>query len=187
MTNRFRLGASILLGITALVLIALMDIGVLRQYARYAPVPDVKVQVTAALVARGESVASGYCSSCHSRTGAMQGGMDLGKAFSLPLGSFVATNLTPAGPLRNWSDGQLFRAIRNAVDSEGRWLTIMSYTNSSRLDDADVMAVIAYLRSLSAEGLVTTEPPDRFSPLGLLLLGAGLLPTGEPVDTRPPR
>jgi mono/diheme cytochrome c family protein len=187
MTNGFRLGAWLLLATTALVLIALMDIGVLRQYARRAPVPDVKVQVTAALVARGESIANGSCSSCHSRAGAMEGGMDVGKALSLPLGSFVATNLTPAGPLRDWSDGELFRAIRNGIDSEGRWLIIMSYTNSSKLDDADVMAVIAYLRSLSAAGLVTREPPDRLSPLGLILLGAGLLPTGQPIDARPPR
>jgi mono/diheme cytochrome c family protein len=58
---------------------------------------------------------------------------------------------------------------------------MMSYTNASRLSDDDTRAVIAYLRSLSTTGQQTATPPDHLSILGLLMLGAGLLPTGKPV------
>ena len=113
----------------------------------------------------------------------MTGGRDLGEHLPAPLGHFIAANLTPAGPLISWSDGQIFRAIRNSIDANGRWLTIMSLTNASRLSDQDIQAVIAYLRSLPAAGRPTLDPPDTLSPLGLIMLGAGKLPTGHPVFT----
>jgi len=58
--------------------------------------------------------------------------IDVGEDFPIPIGSFVSSNLTPAGRLKRWSDGQIFRAIRNGVDANGRWLTLMSYTNAGR-------------------------------------------------------
>jgi mono/diheme cytochrome c family protein len=57
----------------------------------------------------------------------------------------------------------------------------MSYTNASHLSDADIEAVIAYLRTRPAEGASAVDPPDTFNLLGLILLGAGVLPTGAPV------
>jgi hypothetical protein len=87
--------------------------------------------------------------------------------------------------LRRWSDGEIFRAIRNSVGADGRWLTVMSYTNAGRLSDGDIEAVIAYLRSLPAAGEPTPEPPDRLNPLGAAMLGAGLLPSGNPVIAGP--
>ena len=35
-------------------------------------------------------------------------------------------NLTPAGPLKDWSDGEIFRAIRNGIDRDGQVLFAMS-------------------------------------------------------------
>ena len=87
------------------------------------------------------------------------------------------------GPLKYWTDGEIFRAIRNGVDANGRWLTIMSYTNASRLSDEDTKAVIAYIRSVPAAGTQTPDPPDRFSLLGTAMLGAGMLPSGKPIVT----
>jgi mono/diheme cytochrome c family protein len=95
----------------------------------------------------------------------------------------VPPNLTPAGRLRHWSDGAIFRAIRNGVDADGRWLTIMSYTNAGRLSDDDIQALIAYLRSRPAAGPETVDPPDRLNLLGVIMLGAGMLPAGKPVFT----
>jgi hypothetical protein len=95
----------------------------------------------------------------------------------------VASNLTPAGPLQHWSDGEIFRAIRNGVDADGRWLTIMSYTNAGRLSDDDTLGVIVYIRSLAAAGEQTPNPPDQFNLLGLATLGASMLPDGKPVIT----
>jgi mono/diheme cytochrome c family protein len=69
------------------------------------------------------------------------------------------------------------------VDADGRWLMLMSYTNAGRLSDDDIRAVIAYMRSLPAAGEQTPDPPGRLSLLGLVMLGAGLLPSGKPVIT----
>jgi mono/diheme cytochrome c family protein len=103
----------------------------------------------------------------------------------------VASNLTPAGPLQHWSDGEIFRAIRNSVDADGRWLMIMSYTNADRLSDDDIEAVIAYIRNVPAAGRPTPEPPDRLNLVGVAMLGAGLLASGKPVTigsiTAPPK
>jgi hypothetical protein len=113
----------------------------------------------------------------------LTGGLDIGEHFPMPVGSFVSSNLTPAGRLRRWSDGEIFRAIRNSVDADGRWLMLMSYTNAGGLSDDDIRAVIAYMRSLPATGEQTPDPPGRLSLLGLVMLGAGLLPSGKPVIT----
>jgi mono/diheme cytochrome c family protein len=85
--------------------------------------------------------------------------------------------------LKHWSDGQIFRAIRNGVDADNRWLTMMSYIRAGRLSDDDIKAVIAYIRSVPAAGNPTPDPPDRMNILGLVMLGAGMLPTGKPIIT----
>ena len=107
----------------------------------------------------------------------------MGKDLSIPIGSFVSSNLTPAGQLTHWSDGEIFRAIRNGIDADGHWLVIMSYTNAGKLSDEDVQPLIAYLRTQPAAGTATVDPPDQFSLLGFVMLGSGLLPTGKPVFT----
>ena len=101
----------------------------------------------------------------------------------VPIGSLVPPNLTPAGPLKNWSDGEIFRAIRNGLGADGRWLVVMSYTNAGRMSDDDTLAVIAFIRSLPAAGERTPEPPDHLNLLGLAMLGAGALPSGKPIIT----
>jgi hypothetical protein len=70
----------------------------------------------------------------------------------------VSSNLTPAGQLSQWSDGDIFRVIRNGVDKDGRWLIIMSNTNFGKLSDDDTQAGIAYIRSLSGFGVAYPEP-----------------------------
>ena len=165
------------------VLVLLSVSGLLRIHARKAPIPDLKIIATAAELERGEAIANGFCSACHSTMGHLTGGFVMGKEFPIPVGSFVSSNLTQAGPLRRWSDGEIFRAIRNAVDADGRRLFIMSYTNAGKLSDDDIKSLIAYLRSQPAAGAATVNPPDQFTLLGLIMLGAGLLPAGKPVVT----
>ncbi|MBW7975113.1 c-type cytochrome [Bradyrhizobium sp. BR 10289] len=162
---------------------ALTAVGIVKQHTRSAPVPDLKVEATPQQIARGRAIADGFCAGCHSNSGVLSGGGDVGRDLPLPIGSFVPGNLTPAGALRFWSDGEIFRAIRNGVDAQGRWLAIMSFTNAGRLSDDDIKAVIAYIRSLPATGEATRDPPDRFSVLGLAMLGAGMLPDAKPVFT----
>lgn len=157
--------------------------GLDRLYARSAPIPNLKVAGAPGEILRGGEIVRSFCDTCHSQTGPLTGGRDIGKGFPIPIGSFVSANLTPAGSLGRWSDGEIFRAIRNGVDADGHWLTIMSYTNAGSLSDDDIRSLIAYLRTRKPAGTATVNPPDRFSLLGVVLLGVGMLPPGKPVFT----
>lgn len=177
-------------GITALLalvvsLISLVAVvGLAGLHARSAPARSLDVGATAEQVRRGRDIADGFCSGCHApdpTLTTLTGGHDIGDHLPL-LGSFVSSNLTPEGPLARWSDGEVFRAIRHSVGADGRRLFIMSLTSASKLSDDDTKAVIGYLRSLPAAGSNTGTMPDRFSLLGLVMLGARLLPNAEPVS-----
>ena len=160
--------------------------GMVKAYAlRSAPVPDLQAAGTREQVARGEHLAGSFCASCHSTTNdvPLTGGVDLGKDFPMPLGTYVSVNLTPAGPLKDWSDGEIFRAIRNGIDRDGQVLFAMSGARGRHLSDEDIQAVIAYLRSQPAVANETQMPPDQFNPLALMLVGAGVIPEGEPPIT----
>jgi cytochrome c553 len=176
-------GLTSLAAIVVSLLVVLSISGLWRAHARSAPVPDLKITATTAQIQRGQTIVDSFCSSCHSTTDRLTGGRDMGKDLSIPIGSFVSSNLTPAGQLRHWSDGEIFRAIRNGIDADGHWLVIMSYTNAGKLSDEDIESLIAYLRSQPAAGASTVSPPDQLSLLGLTMLGAGLLPAGKPVFT----
>jgi hypothetical protein len=109
--------------------------GLYKMRLRGAPVPDLKVEANIEQIRRGEAITESFCGACHSRSGTLTGGVDIGKDLSPRLGSFVSSNLTPAGPLKYWSDGEIFRAIRNGVGADGRWLVIMSLTNAGKLSE----------------------------------------------------
>jgi cytochrome c553 len=115
----------------------------------------------------------------------------MGADFPMPLGSFVPSNLTPAGELKDWSDGEIMRVLRSGIDREGRWLLIMSNVNVRHMSDDDLEAVIAFLRSQPSVVNETQEPPDQPTLLGAIMMGAGMLPEGEaPVTgtiTAPPK
>jgi mono/diheme cytochrome c family protein len=167
--------AALLSTVVALISVFLI-VGLFKLHARSAPAVALKIAGTPELIRRGQEISEGFCSGCHSKTGTLTGGNNIGEHLPVPVGSFVSSNLTPAGELRRWSDGEIFRAIRNGVDRDGRWLIIMSYTNARKLSDDDTSAVIAYLRSLPAAGKPTEDPPDRLNLLGVMVLGANMLP-----------
>lgn len=182
-------GGTIGSGLLALVVVLIgvfMLIGMVKAYApRTAPVPDLKVTASADQIARGQHLANSFCASCHSTTNQLPltGGVDLGKDFPMPLGSYVSVNLTPAGPLKDWSDGEVFRAVRNGIDRNGQVLFAMSGARGRHLSDEDIQSVIAYLRSQPAVTNDTPQPPDQYGPLALILVGAGMIPEGEPPIT----
>jgi mono/diheme cytochrome c family protein len=175
------LAALLSIGTTLIAVIAI--IGLFKVHARSAPVSDLKVAGTPEQIQRGKAISDGFCGACHSKTGTLTGGFDVSGHIPMPIGSFVSSNLTPAGQLSHWTDGDIFRAIRNSVDRDGNWLIIMSYTNASELSDDDIRAVIAYIRSLPAAGEPTGNPPDHLNLLGIAMLGAGMLPDGKPIST----
>ena len=176
-------GLSALLAAAVSLASALTIAGLLKLQTRSAPIPELYVSHTPEQVHRGQAIADSFCGACHSNTGPLTGGEDIGEHFPMPVGSFVSANLTAAGRLGHWSNGELFRAIRNSVDADGNWLVVMSYTNAGKLSDDDIQALIAYLRSRPAAGQQTGDPPDRLNLLGTILLGAGMLPGPKPVST----
>jgi mono/diheme cytochrome c family protein len=184
-------GIATLLSLVAVAMSVLIVVALDRLESRSAPPVELQLVGSANQVHRGHEIVDGFCSGCHAAADGLTGGRDLGEDLPLPIGAFVAPNLTPAGQLSHWSDSDIFRAIRNGVGRDGRWLVMMSYTNAGKLSDEDTLAVIAYLRTLPARGADTGASPDHLTLLGLLMLGAGLLPDGKPivhgVVTAPPR
>ena len=185
-----KLGGGIAASLAAVVAVlvgVVMLIGLVKFYSpRSAPVPALTVAGSPEQIAHGRHIASSFCASCHSATNELPltGGVDLGKDFAMPLGSFVTANLTPAGPLKDWSDGEIFRAIRNGIDKDGQGLFAMSGARGRHLSDDDIEAVIAYLRSEPAAANDTPVPLDQPNALALILLGAGVIPEGEaPITT----
>jgi mono/diheme cytochrome c family protein len=146
------------------------------------PVPDIQVTGTPEQIARGEHLANSFCTSCHSLNGELPltGGLDLANDLAVPLGSFVSVNLTPAGPLAGWTDGEVFRALRNGLNRDGRRLVIMSSVRARNMSDEDILALIAFLRNQPAIPNDTPYPPDRPNLLALIMSGAGLIPEGPP-------
>ena len=146
-------------------------------------VADIKVAGTPDQVARGARFGA-YCAGCHSPDGKPP---LVGSNFATdgpPMGTLWASNLTRAGEIEHWSDGEVIRAIREGVHKTGRALVIMPSEVFRYLSDADVEAIVAYLRSLPAVGPNT--PPTKLNALVAFFIGLGLAPTSaQPPITRP--
>lgn len=166
---------------------ALALIGVFKYYNPPSnPVPELQVEGTAEQIARGEHLASAFCVECHSTTRdfPMTGGVDLGADLPINLGSYVSVNLTPAGPLKDWTDGEIFRALRDNVDNEGNRLVFMAGTNVRYIAEEDMHAIIAFLRSQEPVEKESLLPPDRPNFLSLIMFGANMIPE-QPLVTEP--
>jgi mono/diheme cytochrome c family protein len=154
-------------------------IGIYRFYTPPSnPVREIKVDGTPEQIARGQHLAAAFCVECHSTTAdfPMTGGVDLGLDLPTNLGSFYSVNLTPAGPLKEWTDGEIFRALRDNVDKDGNRLVAMAGTNVRYISDEDMLALIAFLRSQQPVENETPLPPDRPNFLGVLISGANMVP-----------
>jgi hypothetical protein len=110
---------------------------------------SLNVAGTTEQIQRGQAISDGFCSDCHSTTGRLTGGLDIGGHFPLPIGSFVSSNLTPAGPLSRSADrtamimisspqAGLFRSRSLPMGGEG-WIwdfhregVLLSLTTSSK-------------------------------------------------------
>lgn len=126
--------------------------------------PKLVVESSPKLVARGEYLANHVmvCMDCHGTrdwskfSGPMLkghegiGGEVFDQKFGFP-GRFTSKNITPAN-LSSWSDGELFKCITTGVNKDDKALfPIMPYKNYGQLDEEDINAVIAYLRTLPAQ------------------------------------
>lgn len=108
-------------------------------------------------------VDAGNCASCHTRPGGkpFAGGV----AFETPFGTVYSTNITQdlETGIGAWSAADLRRAMQEGVGRDGSSLIpAFPYTSFTKVSDADIADIYAYLRTLPA---VRYRPPDN----GLLL------------------
>lgn len=160
------------------------------------PAPDIKIERTAARVARGEYLANHVtvCMDCHSTrdwsryAGPLSGGFGAGgEAFTQDMGfpgKFYAPNITPY-TLAEWTDGEIFRAVTTGVNKEGKALfPVMAYHRFGQLDQEDVYSVIAYIRELPAIKKDIPESEPDF-PVNILIntMPAKAAFTKRPLET----
>lgn len=138
------------------------------------PPPDLKVEITPERIERGKYLATNVavCMDCHSSRDWSQysgplvpgtlgkGGETFDQKFGFP-GAFYSRNITPA-KLKNWTDGEIFRAITSGVNKDGKALfPVMPHPNYGKLNQEDIHNIIAYLRTIPAiENEVQESVPD---------------------------
>jgi mono/diheme cytochrome c family protein len=116
-------------------------------------------------VERGEYLVRGpmSCGNCHTPQG--PDGPDMSK--ELAGGQLViddhmmtaySTNITPAGPVADWTDAELARAIREGIRPDGSLIRPpMPFSLYRDLSDSDLEAIVAFLRTLPP---VENEVPE---------------------------
>lgn len=143
------------------------------------PVTEVKIAGTPDQIARGEKLAN-LCISCHTPDNQLPlSGSNFTAKFEFPpLGKLYAPNLTPRGNIKNWTDGEVIRAIREGIHKNGRSLLVMPSATMRNMSDEDVQALVAYLRSQPAMGNPT--PETQFNALGAIFMNLSDFRTAQP-------
>jgi mono/diheme cytochrome c family protein len=106
-----------------------------------------------------------------------------------PLGRLVASNLTSGegGVGASYVDDDWVRAIRHGIRPDGKPLLFMPSYEYFPIDDTDLAALIAYLKTLPP--VDNTLPASYVGPLGRILYLTGELPliSAEIIDHEAPR
>jgi mono/diheme cytochrome c family protein len=179
-----------LAGLVAVAAIAAFGLSEVRLRRTYQiDVEQPAIPADAASIERGRHLATSVtmCAACHSDN--FEAPDLAGSVFlDIPPALLAAPNLTSGagGVGARYTDADWVRAIRHGVRPDGSPLLFMPTANFYHLTDADVAAIIAYLRSLPA---VDNQPPaSQIYPLGRALMAAGQLSLpAESLDHRAPR
>lgn len=161
-----------LLAIVLLIVVAVVYVN--SAFPKVDPAPELSFEYTPELIARGEYLANhvAVCMDCHSTRDFSKfsgppiagtygkGGDVFDQKMGMP-GVFYAKNITPFG-ISRYTDGELFRVITTGVTKEGDALfPLMPYPYYGQMDDRDIHAIIAYVRSLTPiESEVPKAEPD---------------------------
>lgn len=150
----------------------------------YAASPDeIAVTTDAAVIARGEHLANyvSVCVDCHGTK--LEGGIVVDDP---ALGRIVAPNLTTGqgGVGGQLTDADIVRVLRYGILPDGRSAQVMPSDDYQHLSDADLAAIIAYVRSVPPQD--SNLPANEIRPLGRTLLALGQLPIimAERVDAQ---
>lgn len=166
----------------ALVLIVLALVGYIKLFLpNVGAAPLMKVEQTPERVARGEYLANhvSICIDCHSKRDWSRfsgppledskgmGGELFDQKFGFP-GSYYAKNITPEG-INRYTDGELFRMITTGVSKEGKAMfPVMPYHYYGRMDEEDILSIIAYIRTLKPIKNVVPESKSDF-PMNIII------------------
>ena len=164
-------------GAVALILIvaaAVYGFSEARYRKQYAVAPStIVVPADSATIARGEHLVQSFggCVECH---GENLGGQ---KVLDDPaIGRVYGPNLTrgAGGIGASLTDADIARALRHGVGRNGRALKAMPSTDYVHLSDADLAAIVAYVKTRPpVDG---AAPSIRVGPVGRALYVAGKLP-----------
>ena len=123
--------------------------------------PDIAVELSTERIKRGAFLANNLmgCMDCHAQRDFSKytapvipgtqgaGGEKWGHEMGFE-GELYAPNITPYA-LKNWTDGEIYRAITMGVSKNGEALfPIMPYLQYGKLADEDIYDLIAYLRTV---------------------------------------
>lgn len=177
-----KLGKGLLYLIVIVLLIAVVGVAYITlALPNVGEAENIKIEATPQRIARGKYLALhvSVCLDCHSphdetkfglpvdSTHLGAGGMKFDKAVGFP-GNVVVSNITPF-KLKEWTDGELFRAITAGVKKDGSAIfPLMPWPYYSKMDREDIYSIIAYLRTLKP--LETNHPKTTLDfPLNILV------------------
>jgi len=162
-----------LVGLLVLVALGLYLLGTSQLDKKYdVPVKAINVPADAQAVGRGEHLAAIFmCTRCHTENLGGEVYFDVPGMVSIP-----TPNLTTGsgGIGAAYSNEDLARAIRHGVNRDGQALFIMPAKAFQYLSDADLEAIIAYVRSMPP--VDNSLPERRVELMGRLMMGAGMFP-----------
>lgn len=171
----------ILIFLGIIVLLALAGLAYIKYGLPNIPTKDISVNTTPERVQRGEYLANHVmvCMDCHSvrdwsyfsgpiTPGTFGAG---GDAFTHEMGlpgNFYAPNITPYS-LKDWTDGEVYRAIVSGVNKAGNPIfPIMPYHSYGKADKEDIYSIITYIRTLSPIKKDVPESKPDF-PMNLIM------------------
>ena len=172
-----------IVGVLVVLVLVAAAAGVGYLYSRYPNVPpagNFRIEATPERLARGKYLNDHVvgCTTCHTQrdwtrfSGPIK--QELlgagGEKFSLdPTHALYSKNITPAA-IGSWTDGELRRAVAEGVSKDGTALfPLMPYPHFGVMDEEDLHAVLAHIRSLKA--IASPAPiPDRTLPFPLPLI-----------------
>lgn len=173
----FAMIIAVLAGVAALGAVAIYGISEAQLRQTYQiDVAAPEIPTDAASIERGRHLVTAVtmCAACHSAS--METPNLAGSVFlDIPPALLGAPNLTggAGGVGRRYSPADWARTIRHGVRPDGSPLLFMPTANFYNLSDADLGAIIAYIKSLPP---VDNQPPaSQLYPLGRALVAAGQL------------
>lgn len=177
-----QLGKALLIVIGIVVLLLCGGLAYLfLAFPKVGPAKDMAVDATPGRIERGRYLANhvAVCIDCHSKrdwdyySGPVvpgtegQGGERFGHERGFP-GEIYSANITPVR-LKEWTDGEIARAITEGVSRDGRaFFPVMPYPSYASLCEEDLASVVAYVRTVPP--IPNEVPPTKLDfPLNLIV------------------